>query len=79
MKEGMLWYDNNAKATFTQRILQAVDYYQHKYGKNPTSCLVHPKALQMDQNLAESHIPVNVKAAPYVLPNHFWIGIDEGD
>jgi hypothetical protein len=79
MNEGMLWYDNNPKATFAQRILQAIEYYKHKYGKTPTSCLVHPKALQVEQNLSDGHIPVMVKAASYVLPNHFLLGIDEGD
>ena len=79
MNKGMLWYDNNSKAPLSQRILQAVQYYQSKYGQSPTYCLIHPAVLKVEQDLSNHQMPVIVKAAPYVLPNHFWLGIEEGN
>ena len=74
MNAGMLWFDNDPKTALTAKIERAVDYYRHKYGRDPNLCLIHPKALEKEK-------PENGKITvrPYrpVLPGHLWIGIEE--
>ena len=45
MNIGMLWFDNDPKAEMNTKIARAGDYYQHKYGKSPNLCFVHPSML----------------------------------
>jgi hypothetical protein len=74
MNTGMLWYDNDPKTALTAKIEKAVDYYRHKYGRDPNLCLIHPKALD-GEKLQNNKITVR----PYrpVLPGHLWIGVEE--
>lgn len=77
MNKGMLWYDNNLKAPLSQRILEAFQYYRQKYGHAPTFCLIHPTLLKTEPDLTVLPISIRIKSAPYVLPNHFWLGVEE--
>ena len=45
MNLGMLWFDNDPKATLDVKVERAAAYYRHKYGKTPTLCFVHPTML----------------------------------
>ena len=45
MNTGMLWFDNDPKTALTAKIERAVDYYRHKYGRDPNLCLIHPTAM----------------------------------
>ena len=88
MNTGMLWFDNDPKTALTAKIERAVDYYRHKYGRDPNLCLIHPTMLPtMDEKdkpaTGKAAGPVNnasgIKIRPYrpVLPGHLWIGIEE--
>jgi len=88
MNTGMLWFDNDPKTALTAKIERAVDYYRHKYGRDPNLCLIHPSMVPpggMVENPANnsgaSENPKNGKITvrPYrpVLPGHLWIGIEE--
>jgi hypothetical protein len=74
MNTGMLWFDNDPKTALTAKIEKAVDYYRHKYGRDPNLCLIHPNALEKEQPKTGK-----VMVRPYrpVLPGHLWIGIEE--
>ena len=74
MNAGMLWFDNDPKTALSAKIEKAVDYYRHKYGRNPNLCLIHPNALGKE-NLENGTITVR----PYrpVLPGHLWIGVED--
>ncbi len=52
MNAGMLWFDNDPKTALTAKIERAVDYYRHKYGRDPNLCLIHPSMLpfQMEES-----------------------------
>jgi hypothetical protein len=88
MNAGMLWFDNDPKTALTTKIERAVDYYRHKYGRDPNLCLIHPSMLPSD-GIAEKDNPATgnsvlsaaegVVVRPYrpVLPGHLWIGIEE--
>ena len=42
MNLGMLWFDNDPKVALDIKVERAAAYYQHKYGRIPTLCFVHP-------------------------------------
>ena len=74
MDTGLLWYDDS-KVDFATKVQEAAGRYEEKFGRKPNRCYVHPDCLP------EKGIPDNgikVLTSPAVLPNHFWIGIDNG-
>jgi len=83
MKIGMLWFDNDPKTELKVKIERAALYYRNKYGKEPTLCFVHPSMLPAAENgSSEPAAPeiktggVEVRSTRSVLPNHFWIGVN---
>ena len=90
MDIGMLWFDNDQKASIPSKVERAARYYHKKYGVNPNLCYVHPKMVNGDKGakgksnksvgnegikIGKIRILKNEK----VLPNHFWIGISSVD
>ncbi len=84
MNVGMLWFDNDSKASLDVRVERAAAYYRNKYGKKPTLCFVHPSMLpdviEMAINEVENKVfttdGIEVRSNRSVLPNHFWIGVN---
>lgn len=74
MKVGLLWFDDNKSRSLAEKVARAAAYYQQKYAIAPTLCYVHPSTLNGAEFKANG---VEVRAAPTVLPNHFWIGVEE--
>lgn len=90
MDIGMLWFDNDKKTSIPAKVERAARYYQKKYGKNPDLCYVHPKMVKGESDMKDiSH--QNARKTPLmigkvtvlknekVLPDHFWIGIRNGE
>ena len=73
METGLLWYDDS-QADFATKVLEAKECYEEKFGKKPNCCYVHPDSLPKDGIPANG---IKVVTSPAVLPNHFWIGVDE--
>lgn len=71
MREGMLWFDNNEQREFEVKIERAAQYYQSKYGTQPTLCFVHPTMVNGPAPAIEG---IEVRQTNSVLPNHFWLG-----
>jgi hypothetical protein len=90
MNLGMLWFDNDPKASLDVKVERAAAYYQHKYGKTPTLCFVHPSMLSAVREASpngrseeavaqkESYMAGNIEVRKNrsVLPNHFWLGVN---
>ena len=74
MNNFMMWFDNNPKTALTTKIEKAVDYYQHKYGRDPNLCLVNPSMLEVGQEVTNKIV---IRPYRLVLPGHLWIGIEE--
>lgn len=74
MNTGMLWFDNNPKTALVQKVQEAADYFQKKYGKTPDLCLVNPAMLAESQMQAGAII---VRPWKTVTPGHLWIGVEE--
>jgi hypothetical protein len=74
MDIGMLWFDDSS-TPLPDKVSQAVTFYQDKFGEKPTHCLVHPATLSGEgEGLVAG---VQVRTARNVMPNHYWIGVDE--
>lgn len=76
MKVGMMWFDGDRKADLSSRIERAADYYRNKYGHTPNLCVVHPKT-PGGQAPPGKLAGVDVKTSASVLPDHFWLGMEE--
>ena len=82
MNTGMLWFDNDPKTALTAKIEKAVDYYRHKYGRDPNLCLIPPTSLDNPASAGGASEPPKIgkiTVRPYrpVLPGHLWIGVEE--
>jgi hypothetical protein len=73
MEIGMLWFDNSSRS-LGDKVSRAVAYYTQKYGRAPTMCLVNPATLDGGEGTVAG---VQLRQARSVLPDHFWIGVDE--
>jgi hypothetical protein len=73
MEIGMLWFDDGPKP-LQEKVAQAVAFYEDKFGNKPTHCLVHPTTLNGGEGLVGS---VLVRKARNVMPNHYWIGVED--
>ena len=74
MDIGMLWYDDDSKRAFGDKVARAVDYYKAKYGSVPTVCFVNPAALKDAPDIAAG---VQIRSARNVMVDHFWLGVGE--
>jgi hypothetical protein len=74
MNTGMLWFDNDPKATLVQKIDRAAEYYRTKYGCTPDLCLVNPAMLT--DTLCETG-RIHVRSLKSIMPNHLWIGVED--
>ena len=74
MEIGMLWYDGDAKRTLDQKVASAVEYYTAKYGAAPTVCFMNASLVKESP---EVRAGVQLRPARTIMPDHFWLGVDE--
>ncbi len=74
MDIGMLWFDNDKKSDLVTKVSRAAAYYRSKYGEEPNLCFVHPSMISEDKAEAGR---IEVFSNSSVLPNHFWIGVQQ--
>ncbi len=74
MQTGMMWFDNDPKKNISLRVAEAAQYYLHKYGSVPTTCLVNPAMLPGGEMRISD---VDLKPAKWIMPNSYWIGREE--
>ncbi|HUF37385.1 MAG TPA: hypothetical protein VMN57_02580 [Anaerolineales bacterium] len=73
MNDGMLWFDNDSGQSLVTKVDRAAEYYRRKYGRRPSLCFVHPTMLPTGDGKTMAG-QVEVRTAPWVMPNHFFIG-----
>lgn len=89
MEIGMLWFDNDKKASIPSKVEKAARYYHQKYGVNPDLCYVHPKTVKEEKGGKKRSQKMGggdslqigkilVLKNEKVLPDHFWIGKGAG-
>lgn len=64
------WFDDTRKKDPGEKIAEAVERYESKYGEKPTLCLVN----EADMTTFDG---IEIKATSYIRPNHFWVGKSE--
>ena len=74
MNIGMLWFDNDTTTDLVAKVRAAADYYRVKYGQAANLCFVHPSMLSESLQTTEG---IEVRTLHWVLPNHFWIGVNQ--
>jgi hypothetical protein len=72
MNTGMLWFDNDPRLDFMEKINRATEYYQKKYGQKPDLCFVNP-AMKFDPS--PKNAGIDVQTDHMIMPDHFWLGI----
>jgi len=87
MNVGMMWFNDNPKVPLATKVLEAADYYQTKYGRNPDLCLVSPamyeqiqsksKEERSDEQVERKQGKIIIRALRSILPGHLWIGVDD--
>ncbi|MGH2538528.1 MAG: hypothetical protein ACRDHL_14150 [Candidatus Promineifilaceae bacterium] len=71
MDVGMLWLDDDKRATLEQKVERAAEYYREKYGQVPELCFVNKAALEEGRLVGA----IEVRPAGYMLPHHFLLGL----
>lgn len=61
------WFDDTPKKSVTEKIEEAVERYQSKFGETPNICLINASN-------ATTYEGLEVRPVDYVRPNHFWVG-----
>jgi hypothetical protein len=72
MQEGMLWFDNDQKASLAAKVKRAAEYYRNKYGQTPNLCFLHPSMLTGG---ADQKTTLELRPSISMMPNHFWLGV----
>jgi hypothetical protein len=69
---GMIWHSNDKKVSISNRVKQAVDYYEEKYKLTATICRLHPTMfaqLKVDEKPC-----VELRPDRSISPGLLWIG-----
>lgn len=64
------WYDDTPKKSVAEKIEEAVERFVAKFGEKPNVCLVNADNVVTIDG-------IEVRSAPYIRPNHFWVGHEE--
>ena len=70
MREGLLWYDADARRPTSQKIADAARRYHERFGRAPNCCHLHP---------TEGADAVDLLLVPdaRIPRHHYWVGLDE--
>jgi hypothetical protein len=71
---GWMWFDDDEKRTFEEKVRLAVQHYRDKFGHAPNVCFVNEKLLTEDEQQCGR---VRVVAARNVMPGYFWLGVEK--
>ena len=70
MSTGFLWFCDDPKQTFAEKVGRAAERFRVKYGTTPNLVYCHP-ATGQGQRLDF----IETKESRSIQPNHFWLGI----
>ena len=70
MRKGMLWYDNENQRNMKEKIANAIDFFQSKYGHLPHVCYVNPQSLDGELSF---NAQVKVESSERIIKNHIWL------
>jgi len=73
MNVGMMWLDADGKRPLEEKIERAADYYREKYGRFPNLCFVNTGTIDNEKTIGK----ILVQPIKTILPNHFWLGVEQ--
>ncbi|MGA2111319.1 MAG: hypothetical protein ABSG98_04110 [Anaerolineales bacterium] len=87
MELGMLWFDGDTQRPLQERLERAARYYSQKYGRRANTCYLHPSTIEPSGNRSDRKsgrrvelvAGMVVRSSRTVLPNHFWLGVEESE
>jgi hypothetical protein len=74
MATGMIWFDNDPCKNINDKIKFAVQYYQMKFGSDPTVCFLNPK---FQGKLLEEDSKIEFNFNLGLSPDHIWVGLKQ--
>ena len=85
MKTGMLWFDDDAKRSISEKVERAAVHYREKYGVAPDVCYANPNSLADSPGAVQPRAAagnkglasITLKHGRSILPNHFWLGVSD--
>lgn len=72
---GLLWFDDNPGRDLAEKINQAAQRYEQKFGAYPNVCYVHPSTLGDGKLKAVGDVHVSSRRS--VLLHHFFVGVEK--
>ncbi len=69
----MYWFDDDPKTCLEEKVRRAAAYYQKKYGAKPNTCLTNSMSGKVGKIVVDD---ITVRISNYVLPNHFYLGVE---
>lgn len=70
---GMLWFDNDPKATLDEKIRRAVSHYNQTRGIPANVVYINPHNQESELTQVGE---VLIKVSRFILPNHFCVGVE---
>lgn len=71
MKVGWMWLDDDSERSVEEKVARAVVAYRNKFRRKPNVCYVN------EANPCEEQVGcVKVTRVRFILPNHFWLGVE---
>jgi hypothetical protein len=67
-----MWFDNSPKVPLSDKVDEAVQAYEAKYGRTPNVCYVNPADIPEGGCVPEN---VTIESEASVLPNHIYVGV----
>jgi len=61
------WFDDTPKKSVAQKLAEAIERYEAKFGESPNLCL-------LNATNEVKYDGLEVRVTDYVRPNHFWVG-----
>lgn len=74
MQIGLLWFDGDPGRGLVAKIEDAARRYREKFGVAPNCCYVNQAAWTGDAPVSAA---LRIVPAVNILPNHFWVGVEE--
>ena len=78
LPEGLLWFDNDKKRDWRQKVRDAVEAYKAKFWISPDVCYINPNTIEQDKIRLYDHYVETVDGIIVigrhdVLPGHFFV------
>lgn len=72
LTSALLWFDNRSRIPFSEKAQEASRAYEHKFGRHPDVCYVHPDDVPAD---ASPPSGLDIRPEHGVLRHHMYVGV----